>query len=52
MMGALRTYIHDSMQPAVTKLIHVAGEDQAVKASLRLEGGLVIVDLDLIDEGD
>lgn len=52
MMGSLRSYIHDSLQPAVTKLVHVAGEDQAVKASVRLEGGLVIVDLDLIDEGD
>lgn len=52
MAGSLRTYIHDAMQAGVAKLVHVAGEDQAVRASARLEGSLVIVDLDLIDEGE
>lgn len=52
MTGSLRTYIHDAMQSAVSKLIHAAGEYQEIKASARLEDGLVIVSLDLIDEGD
>lgn len=50
--GSLRSYIHDAMQPVVSKLIHAAGEYQEIKASARLEGDLVIVNLDLIDEGD
>lgn len=52
MVSALCTKIREAMEGSMKALVHVAGEDQVVKAEARLEGNLVIVNFDLADEGD
>jgi hypothetical protein len=52
MVGALRAQILDVTKGAVTRLANAAGEYQVVRGNSRLEGRLVVIDIDLVDEGD
>lgn len=50
MACALRNGLREQMEPTMSELMRHAGDDQIVSTSFRLEGHLVIVNMDLCDE--